>query len=120
MKQLGQIETVFTDSLTQMKNPLPILRRGLYDIGDDVSMPLIRPTRQAQNLFGSARGRSDELIGRWGGKTTPHRIARRRRCISLLPCSRFCQACSMRQAITRSARLVSPCAGMAVRFVTIR
>src|SRR5437879_11989700 len=33
-----------------MKNPLPILRRGLYDIGDDVSMPLIRPTRQAQKF----------------------------------------------------------------------
>jgi hypothetical protein len=33
--------------LPKTKNPLPVSRRGLYDIGDDVCVPLICPTRQA-------------------------------------------------------------------------
>ena len=37
-----------------MKSPLPVSRRGLYDIVDDVDVPLICPTRQAQKrLFGA-------------------------------------------------------------------
>jgi hypothetical protein len=33
-----------------MKSPLPICRRGHYDSGDDVDVPLICPTRQAQKM----------------------------------------------------------------------
>jgi len=33
-----------------MKSPLPVSRRGRYDIGDDVDVPLICPTRQAQKI----------------------------------------------------------------------
>src|SRR3981189_3813481 len=33
--------------LHRTKNPLPVSRRGLYDICDDVVLPLICPTRQA-------------------------------------------------------------------------
>jgi hypothetical protein len=72
MKQLRQIETVFADNLAQNKNPLPIFRRGLYDIGDDVDVPLICPTRQVQEaVLLRPRGKSNELIGR--------RTARQRR-----------------------------------------
>src|SRR5258708_40316488 len=34
-----------------MKSPLPIFRRGLYDIGDHVGMPLICQTRQVGEQF---------------------------------------------------------------------
>jgi len=50
------------------KNPLPIFRRGLYDIRDDVDVPLICPTPQAQKQFGSAHGQSNGLIGRWAAQ----------------------------------------------------
>jgi hypothetical protein len=33
--------------VSKMKNPLPVFRRGFYDVGDDVNVPLICPTRQA-------------------------------------------------------------------------
>jgi hypothetical protein len=48
----------------QTKNPLPIFRRGLYDIRDDVDMPLICPTRQAQKQFGLAHRQSNGPVGR--------------------------------------------------------
>jgi hypothetical protein len=59
-------------SWTQTKNPLPIFRRGLYDISDDVNVPLICPTRQVQEaILLKPRGKSNELVGR--------RTARQRR-----------------------------------------
>jgi len=36
-----------------MKCPLPVSRRGLYDTCDDVDVPLICPTRQAQKSAGN-------------------------------------------------------------------
>jgi hypothetical protein len=33
------------------KCPLPVSRRGRYDIGDDVDLPLICPTRQAEKSY---------------------------------------------------------------------
>jgi len=35
---------------SQTKSPLPVSRRGPYDIGDDPDVPLICPTRQAQAI----------------------------------------------------------------------
>jgi hypothetical protein len=64
MKQFGQIKTVLADRMHKTKNPLPIFRRGLYDIRDDVDVPLICPTRQAQKQFGLAHRQSNGLIGR--------------------------------------------------------
>lgn len=32
----------------KIKNPLPVFRGGAYDVGDDVIVPLICPTRQVQ------------------------------------------------------------------------
>jgi len=51
-----------------MKCPLPVSRRGLYDTCDDVDVPLICPTRQAQKQFGLAHGQSNGLIGRWAAQ----------------------------------------------------
>jgi hypothetical protein len=42
-------------SWTQTKNPLPIFRRGLYDISDDVNVPLICPTRQVREHLSFSR-----------------------------------------------------------------
>src|SRR5882757_3100954 len=106
-----------------MKSPLPIFRRGLYDIGDHVSVPLICPTRQVgEQFFVSARGHSDEtkFLDGWHRSQRPIGSLGGRRCISLPPCSRFCQAYSMPPAITRSVHSASRCANMAARFVTIR
>ena len=50
-----------------MKNPLPIFRRGLYDIGDDVDVPLICPTRQVQFCSGRVEDQTNLLgVGRHG------------------------------------------------------
>jgi hypothetical protein len=49
-----------TDNRTQTKNPLPIFRRGLYDISDDADVPLICPTRQVRELLSFAPVRKQE------------------------------------------------------------
>jgi hypothetical protein len=53
-----------------MKSPLPVSRRGRYDIGDDVDVPLICPTRQAQKIRSPFKA-----LG--VGAPTPLQIARR-------------------------------------------
>jgi hypothetical protein len=50
-------------ALPSIKSPLPVSGRGLYDIGDDVDVPLICPTRQAPKIC-SAHRRSNGSLGR--------------------------------------------------------
>jgi hypothetical protein len=64
MKQFGQIKTVLADRMPPNKKTAADFRRGLYDIRDDVDMPLICPTRQAQKQFGLAHRQSNGLVGR--------------------------------------------------------
>jgi len=60
----------------QIKSPLPVSRRGPYDIGEDLDVPLICPTRQAwKNRFGTPA--SNGSFGRWSAQASVLQIARR-------------------------------------------
>src|SRR5260370_191867 len=65
--------------IRQTKSPLPISRRGLYDIGDDVGVPLICPTRQVggEFWFGARTFGRNEVFWRLAAEPTARRIARR-------------------------------------------
>jgi len=56
----------------QTKSPLPVFRRGPYDIGDDGDVPLICPTRQAQKIR-PAHQRQMEALGVGALEPTPLR-----------------------------------------------
>jgi hypothetical protein len=62
-----------------LKSPPPISRRGLYDIGDNVGVPLICPTRQVGEhfWFGARTFERNECVGRLAVQPSIHRIARR-------------------------------------------
>jgi hypothetical protein len=62
-----------------MKSPLPISRRGLYDIGDNVGAPLICPTRQVGErvLVRRADIRTKRNFWTVGSGANGHRIAGR-------------------------------------------
>jgi hypothetical protein len=49
-KRFDDLKLSLRKAPAAMKSPLPVSRRGRYDIGDDVDVPLICPTRQAQRI----------------------------------------------------------------------
>jgi hypothetical protein len=61
----------------QIKTPLPISRPGLYDIGDNVGVPLICPTRQVSGRFRFGADIENKVVGRLAAEPTARRIARR-------------------------------------------
>jgi hypothetical protein len=56
-----------------MKNPLPIARRGLYSLVDDVNLRLICPTSQACRRLITTTGRIATLaVARGEARETAH------------------------------------------------
>ena len=121
-KRFRQIATALADCCVKQKARRHF-RRGLHDICDDANVPLICPTRQVAKANQIQTGTTTLKRNRWAVHGATCGPTERKEAVgyfTLLPCSRFCRACSMRQAITRLARWVSRCADMAACFATVR
>src|SRR5258705_9892429 len=107
-KRFRQLETALSDCLVKRKARRRF-RRGLYDIGDGVNVLLICPTRQVARANRFRSGAATSKRNCWAVDDVTRGPTERKEafgCFSLLPYSRFCRACSMRRAITRSVRWV--------------
>src|SRR4029450_11460468 len=119
-KRFRQIETALDDNF-ETEKPAAVSGAGSTISTMSQCAPDLPDASSGQSKPDSAQGHRKR--NRWAMDAATCGPTERKEaveCFSLLPCSRFCRACSMRQAVTRSARWALRCASMAARSATIR